>query len=309
MVGVDVADLLKNFSAKIAKWRYETTAVAFKALVNLITFIENELQFVVVLFKGVKDKTGIEAVQKSFRDKYLWTFVRNAYKYALKEMEDARHWGLVCKCCSAQRHSGLAGTKQSKCGRASRRLDEARMFLIGLKEGFLKRDQTLCLADFRGEVELAKWFSFSLRGVAVDLTLKTHQYNKVPVLIVEADNPEIAKICVEQIKSVPEHRMGLQLREFKETCLHALEVRADGGEIMPVLEERIRWYKNIPLEEGPGEGFHRESNATIKRAAASRHIWVLGSVRHNQCLDRMKAYMRKDKKRGRAVIRYEWAFF
>ena len=51
-VGVDVAVLLKNSSAKIAKWRYETTAVAFKALVNLIDFIENELQFVVVLLQG-----------------------------------------------------------------------------------------------------------------------------------------------------------------------------------------------------------------------------------------------------------------
>ena len=222
---VGVEKLLKHFSAKIAKWRYETAAVVFLALNKLRELIQGSLRDVVALFDNtVQDKKELAVVQTSFRDTYLWDFISVSYNSAFEKLESSRRWGLVCSCCSPLRNSG--GPKQSKCGRSSRRLHEAREFMNSLSASLLQTAGGLVLERCGGDQELLRWTSFSLRGAIVDLAHKGHQYNKVPCLVAEADKPEIAKLCCEQLRAVPDERLTPLLLELRESCLEALEVSA-----------------------------------------------------------------------------------
>ena len=84
------------------------------------------------------------------------------------------------------------------------------------------------------------------------------------------------------------------------------KARAAGGVIDPVLASTIRRLNNVPLDEGPGEGWHRHTHITLKRAQASRATWVMGSVREKQNIDRIVEFLRAGGKLAQQVFRFEW---
>ena len=83
----------------------------------------------------------------------------------------------------------------------------------------------------------------------------------------EADDPEQAKKCAEQLASVPEEKLDSVLRQLRDDCYDALVVRGTGGAILPVLANTVRRMKNIPLDENPGEEYHRGTNLSFQKAA------------------------------------------
>ena len=62
------------------------------------------------------------------------------------------------------------------------------------------------------------------------------------------------------------------------------DVRATGGEVGPLLRAEILRLENIPLDEGPGEEYHRHTNLAIQRASAARPAWILGAPRFYKVL-------------------------
>jgi hypothetical protein len=82
-------------------------------------------------------------------------------------------------------------------------------------------------------------------------------------------------------------------------------VRAAGGEITELLAFTICFYRNTPISEDRGEGYHRYTHLTLLRAAASRMPWILGSTRHTQNLGRCLAWV-DEGELARKVFNYEW---
>ena len=66
---------------------------------------------------------------------------------------------------------------------------------------------------------------------------------------------------------------------------------------------------NTPLDEGPGEGWHRASSQTLSKASASQQPWLMGSVREEQSIKLLTDFIRNNGERGRKVFRLEWQNF
>ena len=88
-----------------------------------------------------------------------------------------------------------------------------------------------------------------------------------------------------------------------------LDARSEGGPVGPLLTTEIKRHENCPLDESKGEGWHRGTNLTKQRAAASRAVWVLGSARHEQSLTKCLAFCQSNPELSNPVFRYEWAKF
>ena len=86
-------------------------------------------------------------------------------------------------------------------------------------------------------------------------------------------------------------------------------VRATGGEVGPLLRAEILRLENIPLDEGPGEEYHRHTNLAIQRASAARPAWILGTPRFLQGLAFCIDFVNKCPQLSHRVFRFEWLKF
>ena len=89
----------------------------------------------------------------------------------------------------------------------------------------------------------------------------------------------------------------------------SLTARGRGEPVRPELADEILCLEKIPIEESPGEGYHRQSHMTLERAQASSAPWVMASVRHKQSLDLNKLLISSYGENGANVFRYEWRKF
>ena len=87
------------------------------------------------------------------------------------------------------------------------------------------------------------------------------------------------------------------------------QVRSEVGDVAPILAETIRKLQNSPLDENPGEEWHRRTNLTLQRAASTRKPWLLGSTREQQNLNRHKAFLATVNPLAKKVVRFEWSNF
>ena len=82
--------------------------------------------------------------------------------------------------------------------------------------------------------------------------------------------------------------------------------RAVGGPAAAALQSEINRLRNVPLDEGPGEGYHRQSHLTLMRAVASAVCWAMASVRHKQPLDVVRGILSTYGAEAARVWRFEW---
>ena len=80
----------------------------------------------------------------------------------------------------------------------------------------------------------------------------------------------------------------------------------DGGQPSVKLTKEITAVSKIPLDEGPGESYHRATHLTLQRASASRQPWMLASTREKQNLSRCVNFMKQHGARGKQVFSFEW---
>jgi hypothetical protein len=88
-----------------------------------------------------------------------------------------------------------------------------------------------------------------------------------------------------------------------------LEVRGNGGEFRNDLKRERDAICNSPLDEGPGESFHRATNMTMQQAAASRLPWVMTSVRQSQDYETCSNFVNSAGDESPKVFRFEFQNF
>ena len=71
-------------------------------------------------------------------------------------------------------------------------------------------------------------------------------------------------------------------------------------------EKTVASLRNCSFNEGPGEGYHRDTNAELERASASCARTLLGVPRTRHNFKRGNHYTKPKNITGRRVFRYEW---
>jgi hypothetical protein len=122
-------------------------------------------------------------------------------------------------------------------------------------------------------------------------------------------DPEESAECLRQINSKPlEEHDHITIDLFNRLGAD-LEARAKGEPLSEAHARELRVYENMPLDESPGEGFHRTTNQTNRLAGHARMPWILASVRHKRILWKARNFMQTFKTAGRNVINYEFKNF
>ena len=143
-------------------------------------------------------------------------------------------------------------------------------------------------------------FCFSLHVVVKNRT----RLKLIPWRFACADNRLDATECISQLETTDESQLDSVSLTAKRTLLPSLKAVSDGSPCPPDLQRFIKSLRNIPLDEAPGEGYHRRTHLALKRAPHSKH-WVLASTRFKQNLDRCRKFCRHSSK-GTAVFKFEW---
>jgi hypothetical protein len=85
----DLADILRNFTASFAHWRYETVHLVFTALQKLRNFCENF--FDETCLGNVAEAALVANVRDACRDKSLWRFPCRLYYILLNQSHVVRY--------------------------------------------------------------------------------------------------------------------------------------------------------------------------------------------------------------------------
>ena len=135
-----------------------------------------------------------------------------------------RHWGLVCPCCGELRRAGM---KNIQCVNNSRRLKEARVFIVGLKSKLTENGNSLDLAFAEGVQWICNQVAFTTRKLVGEVSLKYKWLDMVPWRIAEAESPEQASICRQQLLDGDPEKMTLLELRYRHELVDDLEVASD----------------------------------------------------------------------------------
>jgi hypothetical protein len=192
--GID--DLFKSFNTSLAKWRYETVHDVMLDLLKLRAVMERYITR--VMFPNPQDAKELDAVLAACSWRELWSWMAISFDNAIKRAEKARRWGIVCECCIEVYRRG----QKPKCNRSSRRLHQARLFLLDFKSAIRLELRSLTLASCEGNLELMRWVSYSMRCLITDVTEKFQWLECVPWRFAELDDISQAIECVVQVTPI-----------------------------------------------------------------------------------------------------------
>ena len=212
---------LKTFTARLAKWRYQTVCDVLGQLVVLRFLCETFLTDIDEMFPAFQDKELLLEVQAACRWGVLWIFIATFFKFFAKPLEEARRWGLKCPCpeCEELRRAG----KTPKCSKSSRRLHQARAFIQNLVASFSEMGRNLTLADCEGSFWVFQQVQFAIRKVTTDIGFKFKFLGCFPWLIAEADSPEVCKMIIDQLNAADPERISPQAANYRDDLLESLE--------------------------------------------------------------------------------------
>ena len=294
--------LKRPFMASLVKWRYETAADVLAQLAPLRDICEHGIT--AEMFQNTQERALIDEVLGACRDENLWKLIVTMHTWVMGPLGGMRRWGMVCNCSKHRdmRHAG----KKAFCSKASRRLHEAADFI---EKQRAELDQWII--DFTDEKACGSHYACTLvRGLLVQARalLKTwfHYLSLVPWAFACADTPAGAQNWLDQIQSKPlqEHDPLTQLlaNEF----LDDLKALAAGGPCAEALAAEVKLLQTAPLDESAGEGYHRGTTQEIQRAAASTTATLKRRSREKQNRRLARWFMKKYKRRGKQIVRFEW---
>jgi hypothetical protein len=220
----DAEQLLKSFNGRLAKWRYETLYVVFHELLPLRFICENFLCDPAAIF-GDKFQDGplLADVKTACNFPDLWIFIKVFYYKVLEPLEKARRWGLVCRCCKHLR--GASPNKKIICVQASRRLPEVRAFVYTLHLKLVSDGGSLTIDYCEGKAWIQQEVSFSLRTTGLQLRTKGKFMDVVPFRLSEAESPEHATACAQQLRNLDLAKCTPLERRYHDELLPELDVR------------------------------------------------------------------------------------
>ena len=141
---------------------------------------------------------------------------------------------------------------------------------------------------------------------AADLFLKRCKYfGIVPWAFVLADTVAGAAACVQQVNERPlcEHDRATQ--DIWGRLQKDIEARAAGGEVTPALAEEVRILGHTPLDEGCGEGYHRDTSHEKIRAPSAATAHLKQHTRIKGVIKTFRKLCADNGRRGKAVVNYE----
>ena len=297
-------ELLKHFTATTAKWRFETMIIVMCALRPLREICSKYLRE--ELYKNTQERVLVQDACNASRDPWFWKFIEYGYEHCFSVLEHIRRWGLICACCNHLRASHGGSQKHIFCVRNSRRLDEAWVWVQDRCKELQAKATTLLPSMVEDSQSLCQLLKGMCRRAA-DLLHRRFKYlGVVPWLLTNANEVACAAVCVAQIDAVPLEEHDPITRDFERRLGADLRVRAGGGECSLALKAETDARKNMPLNEIPGEGYHRETTHEKKRAPAASTAHLKRITRVKQVLMTIRNVWKTWGKRGRAVVRYEF---
>ena len=222
-------------------------------------------------------------------------------QFVIFPLERARRWGMVCSCHRLER---MLKQFRPACVRASRRLDEAQRYIRELLDSVGDR-RRVSLQDCENTPAVHVEISTVLRCVTGMMKFKFKWLDLIPWLFAACVFAQIAEECTTQLLSVDPETLDTLSYYVLTTLFPCLELMRDGCP-MPrqwsVFRARLC---NCPLDESPGEGYHRRTHLTKLRAAATKSAMIVASTRFYQCLQICRKFV-KYGKRGTATFKFEW---
>ena len=85
-----------------------------------------------------------------------------------------------------------------------------------------------------------------------------------------------------------------------------LENVRDGGAGGDSFNEEVDAINNTPLDEGPGEGFHRASHVAKSRGSCTKLPYIKSTVRFKENILRIRKFMRSNTNAARCTVKFEW---
>jgi hypothetical protein len=301
--GLDVKKLFKSFTASLAKWRFETIWDVFTQLLERRDFCERH--FKASILGKTYDPQMVQDVVAACAWPDLWTWMAAVHEHVVAPLECIRRWGMKCDCCEDQREANPK--MKPKCPRASMRLPRAYAYIQEQARDLLSKSRQLKSTDIP-----CLWVLFEVRRMmtkaATILLMKFKYMGSVPWLFANCDVADVARECLLQIRSKPidkHESLTVHMTLHEES----LENVANGGAPSDELLCEIKALRNVPLDESPGEGFHRASHVAQNRGSCTRLPYVKASLRFKENITRVKQFMKKHPKLGPRVVRYEFQNF
>ena len=168
----------------------------------------------------------------------------------------------------------------------------------------------LTATDCEGDAALCNDIATKLRLIAELLILRFQYLKTVPWSFCIADQPPGAVAFLEGACSRPSDQQDPLTRYLHEKHRKALMDLAESinGEPItpdPALVKEVQEMKMTPLDEGAGEGYHRSTNHTQKRANAAKTPYIKQYVRAKENIKLIKSFLHMGPQ-GKRVVRYEW---
>ena len=114
-----------------------------------------------------------------------------------------------------------------QCVNNSRRLKEARVFIVGVKSKLTENGNSLDLAFAEGVQWICSQVAFTTRKLVGEVSLKYKWLDMVPWRIAEAESPEQASICRQQLLDGDPAKMTLLELRCRHELVDDLEVASD----------------------------------------------------------------------------------
>ena len=109
-----------------------------------------------------------------------------------------------------------------------------------------------------------------------------------------------------ELQATPWHKHDPLTRAIADRVGGDIVARSEGGAMRPALEEAVRIAKERPLDESPGEGYHRSTHHEMTRAPSSTAQHLKQTVRFKQVLKTTDDFLTKLGELGADVARFEW---
>jgi len=264
----NVKELLSSFTQSPAKWRFETITECKSAL-RKIRSVCSKLEE--AMFANSQEKELIKDVFIAVRDEAFWKYLEVSVPWVWEPLEHIRRWGLICPCvlCNDRRK---AGEHHVYCPRNSRRLAEAWDWIQDRIQEFRAWSRQLGPQDCEGSHSLCDTVRRMLLRTASELQTHFSYLGKVPWLLAKADTVDGAAEVVRQINARPLADHDPATRAFVDRVGADVGVRANGGEATAALTTEARIIKHTPLNEVPGEAYHRATSHEHTRAPGGTNI-------------------------------------
>ena len=292
---------LDSFNASFAHWRYETVVEVLGELRRLRALCEGHMR--PEWFANAQDRAMITDAFDAFGDKPLWTFIDKAYAEVFLPTERDRYWGMVCVCHEQDRKDGK---RHIDCYWNSRKLSLASDYVKGKTAERLARARTIKEQDCEGNAAVHQQIKNMLQKTA-SCTKKRLGYLHVPPwTAIKCRTVAGATAFLEQVRAVEMEKHDPYTRWFMWRLGAHVVTRSGGGDLHVDLENEIDRMETSPLNEGAGEGVHRDVTYELKRASGSSQDHLKRMVRRKGVFRRLKCWRRTHGQRGLQVLRYEW---